>query len=335
MKVTAINYGQFLINSQINFTGTYFADSIEELNHNSVYRYLKNSKLGSKMVWEKSSKSIVYSPNSYIIFDDTVADKNFSFNIDLVRSQYSGNAHGIIKGIGIVTCIYFNPDIDRYFVLDYRIFSPEQDGKTKIDHVKDMLDKIVKRNIPFGFVLMDSWYATTGLMLLIDKELKKIYYCPIKANRKVDDSGGAKPYQSVDSLSWSNKELEKGKLIKIQKFPKDVKHKLFRVTVSTNRTDYIVTNDLSQNSSSDTRKECSVRWQIEEFHRELKQLTGIEQCQTRLGRSQRNHICLAILAWICMKEIAFKQGITIYQQKRQPLMQFMVEQWRNPTTVFA
>lgn len=335
MKVTSISYGQFLINSQNNFTGTYFADTVGGLNHNSVYRYLKNSKLGSRMVWNKTKEVIVYSLNGYIIFDDTVADKNFSFDIELVRSQYSGNAHGIIKGIGIVTCIYYNPDIDRYFVLDFRIFAPDQDGKTKIDHVREMLDKITARKISFNFVLMDSWYATTGLMMLISHTLKKIYYCPIKSNRQVDDSGGIKHYQSVDSLSWNKEELEKGKIIKIKKFPKNIKHKLFRITVSTNRTDYIVTNDLSQNSTIDTQKECSIRWKIEEFHRELKQLTGIEQCQTRLARSQRNHICLSILAWICMKETAFKRKISIYQQKRQPLMQFMVEQWRHPATVFA
>lgn len=335
MKVTSISYGQFLINSQINFTGTYFADTVRGLDHNSVYRYLKNSKLGSRMVWEKTKEAIVYSPNGYVIFDDTVVDKNFSRNIELVRSQYSGNVHGIIKGIGVVTCIYYNPDIDRYFVLDYRIFSPDQDGKTKLDHVKEMLNKITSRKILFNFVLMDSWYATTGLMMLISHELKKIYYCPIKSNRMVDDSEGIKPYQSVDTLSWNKEELKKGKIIKIKKFSKNVKHKLFRIAVSTNRTDFIVTNDLSQNSSHATRKECSIRWQIEEFHRELKQLTGIEQCQTRIGRSQRNHICLSILAWICMKETAFKRKISIYQQKRKPLMQYMVNQWRNPSTVFA
>lgn len=53
---------------------------------------------------------------------------------------------------------------------------------------------------------------------------------------------------------------------------------LFRVTISTDRTDYIVTNDLSQSSTDVTQKECKIRWKIEELHREIKQLTGIELC---------------------------------------------------------
>jgi len=47
---------------------------------------------------------------------------------------------------------------------------------------------------------MDTWYATKEIMLQIEK-LGKIYYCPLKDNRQVDDSGGTKPYQRVDSLN--------------------------------------------------------------------------------------------------------------------------------------
>jgi hypothetical protein len=79
---------------------------------------------------------------------------------------------------------------------------------------------------------MDSWYATQKLMGHID-QLEKVYYCPLKSNRRVDDSGGTQPYQRVDELVWSAEELQQGKLIKVRGFPKDKKVKLFRVTVST------------------------------------------------------------------------------------------------------
>jgi hypothetical protein len=45
--------------------------------------------------------------------------------------------------------------------VDYRIYDPDGDGKTKLDHVEDMLKGIVyHKQLPFGSVLMDSWYAT-------------------------------------------------------------------------------------------------------------------------------------------------------------------------------
>lgn len=157
--------------------------------------------------------------------------------------------------------------------------------------------------LPFTTVLMDSWYATQPLMTQID-QLQKVYYCPLKSNRRVDDSGGTQPYQRLDELVWSAEELQQGKLIKIRGFPKDKKVKLFRVTVSTNRTDLVVTNDLSQASTDAVQDVCAIRWKIEEFHRELKQLTGVEACQCRKARIQRNHIACALLVWCRLKTLA-------------------------------
>ena len=62
------------------------------------------------------------------LFDDTVLDKRYSDTIEEVRTQYSGNAGGVIKGIGVVTCVYVNPEINKFWVLDYRIFNQDKMG---------------------------------------------------------------------------------------------------------------------------------------------------------------------------------------------------------------
>ena len=66
--------------------------------------------------------------------------------------------------------------------------------------------------------------------------------------------------------------------------------KLFRIVSSTRRTDWVVTNDETQNSTSAAQQACDWRWKIEQFQRESKQLTGLEHCQCRLARIVRNHI---------------------------------------------
>jgi hypothetical protein len=38
------------------------------------------------------------------------------------------------------------------------------------------------------------------------EELGKIYYCPLKKNRLVDDTGGKEKYQSIEKISSSDKE---------------------------------------------------------------------------------------------------------------------------------
>lgn len=329
--VTRLDYCQYLLVSQINYTLTNFAEHSEKFSHDQINRYLRGEKITPRLIWENVRNQVVQSENGYVIFDDTVVDKNYSYSIELVRRQYSGNAHGVVKGIGVVTCIYVNPELDDFWILDYRIYDPEGDGKSKLAHLQEMLSHTVyQKQISFTAVLMDTWYATKEVMLLIES-LEKLYYCPMKDNRQVDDSCGQSPYQRIDSLSWTEKELQEGKILKIKGFPKEHKVRCFRVVVSTNRTDFVVTNDKSQNSTEAIQEVCSFRWRIEQLHRESKQLTGLEDCQCRKSRIQRNHIGCALLVWVRLKAIARSTWRTIYQVKHGLLDDYLCHQLKNPS----
>ncbi|PLZ28775.1 transposase, partial [Fischerella thermalis] len=329
MRFTKLNYCQYLLSSQINYTITNLAEHLENISHDAINYYLKKEKLTPRLLWENVKEVVEPDANGYIIFDDSVLDKRYSEEIEIVRRQYSGNEHGVLKGIGVVSCVYVNPTLQRYWVIDYRIFNPDADGKTKIDHVKDMLQNLVYHKLlPFDTVLMDTWYAVNSLMLYIDS-LDKIYYCPVKNNRLVDDTFGKEKYKRIELLEWSQEELDCGKIIKIKGFPANKKVKLFRVTVSTNRTDYVATNDLSQSSTDVVQEACKIRWKIEEFHREIKQLTGIESCQCRKARLQRNHIACAMLVWVRLKNLAYQTGNTIYQIKHNLLSNYLIQQLKR------
>jgi hypothetical protein len=320
-----------LLSSQINYTITNLAEHLENISHDKINYYLKKEKLTPRLLWDNVKDVIMTDDNGYVIFDDSVLDKRYSEEIEIVRRQYSGNEHSVLKGIGVVSCVYVNPKLQRFWVVDYRIFNPDADGKTKIDHVKDMLQNLVYHKLlPFDTVLMDTWYAVHNLMLYIDS-LDKIYYCPLKNNRLVDDTFGKEKYKRIELLQWREEELECGKIIKIKGFPANKKVKLFRVTVSTNRTDYVVTNDLSQSSTDVVQEVCKIRWKIEEFHREIKQLTGIESCQCRKARLQINHIACAMLVWVRLKNLAYRTGQTIYEIKHNLLSNYLIEQLKRPS----
>jgi len=68
-----------------------------------------------------------------------VLDKSFGPEIEPTRHQYSGNEKRVIRGVGVVSCVYVNPTTEHFWVIDYRIFDPDTDGFTKIDHVREML----------------------------------------------------------------------------------------------------------------------------------------------------------------------------------------------------
>ena len=340
MGLSKLDYCQYLLSSPVNCTLTHMADHVEEFSHDRLNRYLRGEKLTPRLLWENVREVYTPSARGYLVFDDTVLDKGFGPSIEMTRRQWSGNAHGIIRGIGLVSCVYVNPELEQFWVIDYRIFDPEGDGKTKLDHVEEILHSVKTREIAFRAVLMDSWYATKRLMLLIDnwhkdEANKKLFYCPLKSNRRVDDSGGSAPYRAVSELEWSDHELEAGKTIKIYGFPKDSKVQLFCVPVSSHRTDYVVTNDVSQSSTQDTRKVCDVRWKIEQYHREIKQLTGIESCQCRKARIQRNHVHCALLVWTRLKDIAYQNATNVYQLKHGLLHNYLVQQLKRPSLLMA
>ncbi|MEM7032218.1 MAG: transposase [Chloroflexota bacterium] len=333
-KVTRLDYCQFLISSQINYTLTYFADHSEKFSHDSINRYLSREKMTAKLLWEEVEGEIIVSDNGYVGFDDTVLDHNHSREIELVRKQWSGNAKQVIRGIGVVTCVYVNPELDKFWVIEYRLFGPEDDGKSKLEHVKDMLLNIVyHKGLPFTTVLMDTWYATRKLMRQIER-LNKTYYCPIRKNRRVDDSDGIQDHQPVEQLQWSKDEIQHGKSVHLKDFPKKHRLKLFRLVLSPQRTDYLVTNDLSQDDTEAAQQVRGFGWKIEQFHRETKQVSGIEGCQCRKGRIQRNHIACSMLVWARLKQIATQTQRTIYQVKFGQLSDYLISQLKKPSISF-
>ena len=107
--------------------------------------------------------------------------------------------------------------------------------------------------------------------------------------------------------------------------------KIFWGTVSANRTEYIVTNDLTQSSKDDVEFESQTRWKIEEFHREIKQLTGLGFCQCRLRIIQKNHIACAMLVWNLLKRFATKIGKSIYQVKHGLLSKYLTDELKHPS----
>lgn len=349
-----LDYCQFLLSSQINYTMTYLADHTMAFSHDAVTRYLSGDRVTPRMLWEEVRPTIIPSKSGYLLFDDTVLDKNHSRHIDLVRRQWSGNEHHVIRGIGLVGCVYVNPEIDRFWVIDYRIYAPEGavgDGKSKLDHVSEMLSAALdkehpgykggNKGLPVRAVLMDTWYATRRLMREIEA-LDQVYYCPLKPNRLVDDhedpSRRSYDYVRIDSLSWSESEEREGKQIHLRDFPKGHTVRLFRVVFSTEHTDdieFVATNDKTQTSTPAVRAVYGFRWKIEQLHREAKQVTGIERCQARRARSQRNHIGCALLVWTRLKQVAETTHQTIYALKASQLDTYLCRELASPSIPMA
>ena len=105
MSFTKLDYCQYLLSSQINYTLTNMADHLQKWSHDTINRYLKGEKLTPRLLFEQVQPLLEPDPEAYLIFDDTVLEKSFGPSIELTCKQWSGNEKRPIRGIGVVSCV--------------------------------------------------------------------------------------------------------------------------------------------------------------------------------------------------------------------------------------
>ena len=81
MRFTKLNYCQYLLSSQINYTLTNLAEHLEQISHDKINRYLKNEKLTPRLLWDNVKDIVQVSDSAYLVFDDTVLDKRYATEI--------------------------------------------------------------------------------------------------------------------------------------------------------------------------------------------------------------------------------------------------------------
>ena len=345
-KIVASDYAQMLLNGVDNFTATYFSEVIGTVSHDTIGRSIATIKLSPKIVREKALELIIPSDNGYIAIDDTVMDKSSSEEIEIASAQYSGQKHGITTGIGVITLVYINPELNKYWILDYRIYDKATDGKKKTEHALEMIqywqtiNELHPERAPFTTILIDAGYTCKKIMQYVIR-INKYFYGVMPKSRKVSyeqinqTTGEIQIiYKHIGELDWNDSELkEYGKLVCVDFLPKDIKLKLFLVTAK-HRVEYLVTNQVSMKTTEAAKDVGGLRWKIEQFHREVKQLTGVAKCQARKGRKQRNHICIAFVVWHQLNELAKQMQTTMYEVKHIPLREYQKQLWRNPAYRF-
>jgi hypothetical protein len=83
MKFTTLDYSQYLLFCQINYTVTHLADHLKRCSHDTINLLLKTEKITSRMLWEQVKLIIQTDEGGYLLFDNTVIDKRFATKIEL------------------------------------------------------------------------------------------------------------------------------------------------------------------------------------------------------------------------------------------------------------
>jgi hypothetical protein len=144
-------------------------------------------------------------------------------------------------------------------------------------------------------------------MKLITRKLEWNFICNLKSNRQV--SVVKNEYMPIADLDLAAKQVK-------QVWLKEYGFVLVCKIVDKNGdVTYLATSDLDLTGYDDFISHHNKRWQVEEFHRGLKQTTGIEKCYSIKSTSQKTHIFASFVAFIKLEKSRLKNNISWYEQK--------------------
>jgi hypothetical protein len=326
--ITKKQYVEYLVSTPKNCTCTYLAEHLEEVSHDVVNDFLHQKRFLPREVWNLVKDRIEDRKEAFLLVDDSVQDKRYSRFIELVRAQYSGNEHRVIKGIGVVNLVHSAGKDGDFYPIDYRVYAPDVDGKTKNDHFQEMfVNALDLKHLHARTILFDGWYASAENLKLIHRR-KRIFFTTLKSNRLVSLSKEA-GYCHLEDIEWTTDRLAQGVRVKLKEVPFYVQ--LFKLVAPDGDIDWVITNDLAETVTAQVAEEASdVRWQVEELHRGIKQLTGSEKCQCQAARAQRNHLACCYHAWLSLKVKAKELGRTLYAVRESLFSCYLRAELRSP-----
>ncbi|GAC1559701.1 MAG: transposase [Herpetosiphon sp.] len=304
-KITDLDYINFLVASPkvVSCTEAARVQPAEphRAAHDAVTRLLHRMEPDSTPLWEEAKQHVTRDAGILII-DDTTLDKPYAQQIELVHRLWSGKHHQVVQGINVVTLLW--SDGEHSIPIDYRLYDKPTDGATKNDHFRAMLATAYTRGFRPRLVAFDSWYSSLENLKTV-RDYHWSWLTRLKSNRHVDpDRTGNRAVREAELRPAGTVVHLKGYgLVKV-----------FRIVTPDGDTEYWATNELEM--SDGTRHDLAgLVWTIEVYHRGLKQFCGVERAQVRAARAQRNHIGMAIRAFLRLEHHRIRTGTSWFEAK--------------------
>lgn len=285
--------------------------------HDAFTRLLARLEPEPAALWDEV-RPLVRRSGGVLVLDDTVLDKPYAHKMGLVGPFWSGKHQRVLRGINLVTLAW--TDGDAVYPTDYRLVDPAEIPKrTKNDLFRDMLAAAKARGFAPACVCFDAWYSGKENLKAV-RACGWHFLCPVRSNRRVnlERAGNRAIAELPIAAAGTVVHLEGFGLVKA-----------FRIVATNGDTEHWITDDLSMDEV--TRVGYAERaWAIEEYHRGLKQCTEVERCPARLARSQRNHVGLAIRAFVRLEWHRFRTGVSWLEAKWAVIRDAVRTYLKNP-----
>ncbi len=304
-KVTDLDYINFLVASPAVFScteaGRVQPEGPRRAAHDALTRLLHRLEPDATPLWQEAQQHVVLH-GGLLIVDDTTLDKPYAQHIELVHRHWSGKHHRVVQGINLVTLLW--SDGTDAIPCDYRLYDKPVDGVTKNDHFRAMLTSAKTRGFHPRLVAFDSWYSSLENLKTVRSSAWH-WLTRLKSNRQVNpDRRGNRALRDCDIATDGTVVHLKGYgLIQV-----------FRIDTPDGATEYWATDVLTM-TPLEREAEAGKVWTIEVYHRGLKQFCGVERCQVRSARAQRNHIGWAIRAFLRLEHHRICAGSSWFETK--------------------
>ena len=192
-------YSDYLISSFGLTTATGLSSLLEgQISHDRIQRFLAGEKRTSTHLWTivKPHIRAIQQQDGVLIFDDSIAEKPYTDENDIICWHYDHTTGGTVKGITFLTALYHasgtSLPVDFTVIAKTEYYIDKKDAKQKRrspvgknEYYREMLQQAVTNAIPFRYVLNDVWFASAENMMFAKHTVRKDFVMPIKTNRKV------------------------------------------------------------------------------------------------------------------------------------------------------
>lgn len=327
-------YTDYLLSSFGQTSATGLSNLVDgSIQHDSITRFLSGSNFTSKDLWT-SVKPLVRQhqhTDGCLIFDDTIIEKAFTDENDLISWHWDHSKHRSMKGINLLSAFYYT-QIDKKDSLRIPIgFETIKktvrfcDVKTKKEKrtspvsknelMRQMIAQSIANGLIFKYILADSWFSSVeNLKYIADK--KKFFIFDIQSNRLAalsEKDRNLGNWTRIDELNISNNVPVKVWLKDLE-FPILVNKQVFTNKDNSTGFRFLISNDFSLTDQQFTTI-YKKRWSVEEYHKSLKQNASVAKSPTRKIQTQSNHLFASIMAYIKLESLKFANKMNHFAMK--------------------
>ncbi len=313
MKKMLDLYSDYLLASFSQTSATALSNLMNgDISHDQVTRFLSSEKKTGKDLWlvVKPFVKKIQSEQGVLIIDDSIEEKPYTDENDIIAWHYDHSKDRTVKGINFVSTLYQNNAVSLpigfCLVAKTEAYIDKKTNKmkrrapvTKNEMARQMIQQAIKNQVLFRYILFDAWFSSVENIKFIKQDCKKDVICPIKANRKVAVSLEDKlngQWQGISTLEIeTNSELEI--YLEGVEFPLTLIKQVFTNDDGSTGILYLISTDRTLSFDQITTI-YQRRWNVECYHKSLKQNVSLAKSPTQTEKTQTNHFFAALCGYI-------------------------------------